>query len=104
MKILRIFWPIVLYALLFGLYYLAVKDFYHPDGFALGLFALYIPCLIACVFALPSVAMGQLAYGTDRIVKAKRRDGWLHIYSSLSMFGLSILFVAFVSAGNYATV
>jgi hypothetical protein len=103
MRYIRVFWPGLLYAASFALYGLAVSDFYGAQGTG-SLMTFYLPCLIANFAVLPGVALGQMGYGVHQTVKTKRREGRWHIYSSLVVFGLSLGFLVFVSAGNYATV
>ncbi|PAY16792.1 hypothetical protein CKO51_24945 [Rhodopirellula sp. SM50] len=95
------FWPTSLYLVTFALYHLSISDFYDGGG---GLFVFYVPCMIGCLLVLPAIAIMQLGYGVYQIARRKRSAGWLHVYSSLSLFAFLAVFVLYVNAGNYATV
>jgi hypothetical protein len=101
LKAIQVFWPTLLYLVTFALYHLSVEDSFNDGG---GLFVFYVPCIIGCLLVLPAIAIMQLGYGVYQIARRKRRAGWLHAYSSLSLFALLTVFVLYVSAGNYATV
>ena len=101
LRAIRVFWPVLLYLVTFALYYLSVTDFFDDGG---GLFAFYVPCMIACVLIFPVIALVQLGYGIYQIARRNRRDCWLHVYSSLSLFAVLTMFVLYENAGNYATV
>lgn len=103
MRYIRIFWPGLLYAAAFALYWLALRDFYDGQGTG-SLMTFYLPCLTANFLVLPGVALVQLGYGIYHTVKNKRLECRLHIYSSLLVIGLSLGFFIFISSGNYATV
>lgn len=102
LRYIRIFWPGLLYAAAFALYWLALRDFYDGQGTG-SLMTFYVPCLIANFFVLPGVALVQLGYGICQTVKTKRRGFRLYIYSCLLVMGLSLGFFLFVISGNYAT-
>ena len=95
-----LFWPALLYMMLFFLYAVSVWSFFHGD-MGLGILG-FLPCFIACAWVLPGVGLMQLVVGICKV--CVKKDGGGHIASSLVVFGLTFLFYQYLFAGNIVTV
>ncbi|MBN83112.1 MAG: hypothetical protein CMJ70_23515 [Planctomycetaceae bacterium] len=100
---IAIFWPSLLYIIAFPLYGLTVTAFYTGSLGARGLALIHLPCLVACLWVLPLVALVQLIIGIYGLCTRNGR-GQSHILSSLLVCGLTFTFYLYLSAGNFVTV
>ena len=101
MQYVRVFWPTILYLATFAGYVFLVVDFLFVS---MRFLELHVPCLITNLFVLPGIAVIQLVYGIYKLLRSKERHYWLHVFSSLAVFGLLIVFFLLVSLGFVATV
>jgi hypothetical protein len=100
---IAIFWPFLLYIIAFPLYGFTVTAFYNGGLGARGLVLIHLPCLLACLWGLPLLALLQLVIGIFGVCTRNGR-GQSHILSSLLVFGLTFIFYLYLGAGNIVTV
>ena len=101
MKYLRVFWPVLLYMIMFAAVYWSARDFY--SGNSVGVWEyLYIPGLVACGFILPAIALIQGVYGLFVFFRSKDRSALIHLLSPVAIAILTAVF--FMVADNHLVI
>ena len=96
-----IFWPALLYMMVFFLYTFVVRSFFHGD-MGLGILG-FLPCFVICAWVLPVVGLLQLVVAVV-VLCTKNSRGALHLLSALAVFIMTFGFYQYLKAGNFVTV